>query len=60
MYSIRMSSITATESGAGDGSSPKAYISGFTLISPLRRRGITVFLKEILFSGVTTGHLLHS
>lgn len=49
MYSVKMSSRTATDSGSGFGSSPKAYMSNLTVV---RRRGgseSTVFLEEVLF-----------
>jgi hypothetical protein len=60
MYSIRISSITATESAEGDGSSPKAYIRGFTIVKgggEGRGGEGTVFLEEVLFTGVSTGHV---
>jgi hypothetical protein len=54
MYSVTMSSRTATESGEGFGSSPKAYIRSFTFSSMRKGRGDTVFLEEVLFTGVAT------
>lgn len=52
MYSVTMSSRTATDSGEGFGSSPKAYIRSFTAIR-FEMEGSTVFLEEVLFSSVT-------
>jgi len=49
-----MSSRTATDSGDGFGSSPKAYIKSFTLVR-FGREEFTIFLEEILFPGVATG-----
>jgi hypothetical protein len=52
MYSVTISSRTATESGDGFGSSPKAYMRSFT---DVRNIGdVTVFGEEVLFSRVAS------
>lgn len=56
-YSVTISSRTATDSGDGFGSSPKAYIRSFTSVRKILY-GCTIFLEEILFSCVSTGSVM--
>jgi hypothetical protein len=58
MYSVMMSSRTATDSGSGFGSSPKAYMSNLTVVRDRRWMESTVFLEKVLFACDTSAWMV--